>query len=124
MIDDMDFAIEWLETGWQPGTYRGVDKKTIYQIRSLECMDSIPDITEQLEDATERKSKMTREEKVILADILSSFSLRERQCYILHVAHGMSWAAISHELGISKSTVQAYIKRARNKVGKRINEVG
>ncbi|WP_340084190.1 sigma-70 family RNA polymerase sigma factor [Siminovitchia sp. FSL H7-0308] len=120
MIDDMDFAIEWLKTGRQPGTYRGIDKKSIYQIRSLECMDLIPDITEELEDATERKPKMTREEKVILADILSSFSLRERQCFILHKAHGLSMQRIANELCLSKATVQMYISRARKKAEKRL----
>ena len=51
-----------------------------------------------------------------MADILASFSLRERQCYTLHVAQGMSMGAIGDELGISKGTVQGYIKRAQNKV--------
>ncbi|RST60232.1 sigma-70 family RNA polymerase sigma factor [Siminovitchia terrae] len=124
MVEDMDFAIEWLETGRQPGTYRGVDKRSVYQIRSLENMDLIPDIADQLDDVNERKPLMTREEKIILQDILSSFSRRERQCYLLNVAQGMSWATIADELGISKSSVQTHIKRARNKVEKRINEVG
>lgn len=68
MAKDMDLVIEWLETGRQPGTYRGVDKKSIYQIRSLESMDLIPDITDQLDDVNEKKLMMTREEKVILSD--------------------------------------------------------
>ncbi|GIN89867.1 hypothetical protein J22TS1_09180 [Siminovitchia terrae] len=123
MAEDMDFVIEWLETGRQPGTYRGVDKKSVYQIRSLESMDLIPDIEEQLDDVNERKPLMTKEEKNILQDILSSFFRRERQCYLLNVAQGMSWVAIANELGISKSSVQTHIKRARNK-DKRINEVG
>ena len=59
---------------------------------------------------------MSREEKVISADILASFSLRERQCYILHVAQGMSRGAIGDELGVSKGTVQGYIEKARKKV--------
>jgi positive control factor len=44
--------------------------------------DLIPDITEQLDDVNEKQLYMTKEEKIIMADILSSFSLRERQCYI------------------------------------------
>ncbi|WP_313429639.1 sigma-70 family RNA polymerase sigma factor [Siminovitchia terrae] len=120
MVEDMDFAIEWLETGRQPGTYRGVDKRSVYQIRSLENMDLIPDITEQLDDAHEKKLMMTREEKVILTDILSSFSHRERQCYILHTAHGLSMSEIEEELGIKKPTVQKYIERARKKIEKRV----
>lgn len=116
MLEDIDFAIEWLETGRQPGTFRGIDKRAVYQRRSLEAMDLIPDITEQLEDMNEKRLNMTREEKMILTDILSSFSLRERQCYILHTAQRMSMQRIADELGISKATVQIYINRARKKV--------
>lgn len=121
MIDGMSFAMEWMETGRQPGTYKGVDIKNIYQKRSFETMDIIPDITEQLEEGP-KQLYMTREEKMILADILSSFSLRERQCYILHFGGGLSWSKIAHELGISKSMVQQSIRRAKEKVTKRVEK--
>jgi positive control factor len=84
----------------------------------------IPDIAEQLDEVNEHQLYMTKEEKIILADILSSFSLRERQCYILYTAQNLSWSEIAGELGISKSTVQTHITRARNKVQKRIENVG
>ncbi|MEK3890236.1 sigma-70 family RNA polymerase sigma factor [Bacillus sp. FSL K6-3431] len=124
MVDDMDFTIEWLETGRQPGTFRGVDKKLAYQRKALESMDIIPDITDQLDDINEKQLYMTSEEKIILSDIFASFSLRERQCYVLHAAQGMSWTEIADELGVSKSTVQTHITRARNKVEQRMRKVG
>lgn len=87
-------------------------------------MDTIPDITEQLEDNNVNKKHlfMTREEKVILADIFSSFSLRERQCYIFHVAEKKSMSEIAYELGVSKSMVQQSIRRAKNKVEERMDK--
>lgn len=121
MIDDMEFTIEWLETGKQPGTYRGVDKRLAYQRKALESMDIIPDITEQL-DINNRQLYMTSEEKIILADILTSFSLRERQCYVLHKAQGMSMGQIADELSLSKATVQMYISRARRKVETKVEK--
>jgi positive control factor len=124
MIESMSFSLEWMTTGRQPGTFRGIDEKAVYQRRSYENIDLIPDIAEQLEDVNEKQLYMTKEEKIILADILSSFSLRERTCYILHMAQGMSWSEIAEELGISKSTVQTHITRARGKVEKRIQKVG
>lgn len=119
MIEDMDYAIEWLETGRQPGAFRGIDKRLAYQRKALESMDTIPDITEQL-DINNRQLYMTSEEKVILADILASFSLRVRQCYILHAAQGMSMGQIAEEIGVSKATVQMYIRRARGKVDSKV----
>ncbi|MCJ8008915.1 sigma factor-like helix-turn-helix DNA-binding protein [Lederbergia wuyishanensis] len=121
MIDDMEFTIEWLETGKQPGTYRGVDKRLAYQRKALESMDIIPDITEQL-DINNRQLYMTSEEKIILADIFTSFSLRERQCYVLHAAQGMSMGQIADDLGLSKATVQMYITRARRKVETKVEK--
>lgn len=123
MISDMTFSLEWMTTGRQPNTYRGVDEKAVYQRRSYENIDLIPDIAEQLKEEGDINKKhlfMTREEKIILADILSSFSLRERQCYILHMAQGLSWSKIADELGVSKSMVQQSIKRARKKIDDRI----
>lgn len=122
IIDSMTYSLEWMTTGRQPRTYRGVDEKAVYQRRSYENIDLIPDIAEQLEedDINKKHLFMTREEKVILADILSSFSLRERQCYILHEAQKMSMSAIADELGLSKGTVQGYIEKARKKVRSKV----
>ncbi|MCU9614100.1 sigma-70 family RNA polymerase sigma factor [Caldibacillus lycopersici] len=120
MIGDMDFVIEWLETGRQPGMRRGVDKRSTYQIKYLENMDLIPDISEQLNE--ERKPLyLSDSQKRILLNIFSSFSLRERQCYILYTAQGLSMAEIAEELGLKKRTVQQYIERARKKVKERMS---
>lgn len=119
MIESMSYSLEWMTSGRQPGTYRGVDEKAVYQRRSYENIDLIPDIAEQLREENDINKKhlfMTKEEKIIMADILSSFSLRERQCYLLHVAQGMSMSAIGEELNVNKGTVHEYIKRARAKV--------
>lgn len=49
MIDSMSYSIDWMTTGRQPGTYRGVDKRGIYQRQFIQTLECIPDITEQLE---------------------------------------------------------------------------
>lgn len=120
MIESMTFSMEWLETGRQPGTFKGIDKKNIYQHRSFASMDFIPDITEQLEEGP-KQLYMTAEEKIILADIFAALSFRERQCYILHYAAGVSWAKIADEIGVSKGTVQGYIKRAQKKIEEKVS---
>lgn len=121
MIESMNFSMEWLETGRQPGTFKGIDKKSIYQHQSFSNMDFIPDITEQLEEGP-KQLYMTAEEKIILADIFASLTLRERQCYILHYAAGKSWSLIADELGVSKSRVQQAIIRAKKKISARVSQ--
>ena len=120
MMDDMSFSMEWMETGRQPGTFRGADKKSVYQRQYFESMDLIPDIKEQL-DINQKHLYISTEEKIILADIFASLSLRERQCFILYNAQKLSMSKIADELGVSKATVQMYINRAKKKVEERVS---
>lgn len=121
MIESMAFSIDWMATGRQPGTYRGVEKRAIYQRQYLSKMDVIPDITEQLEDINKKHLYLSREEKIILADIFATMSERERQCYVLHEGQGMSMGKIADSIGLKKRTVQQYIERARKKVEEKIS---
>lgn len=121
MIESMSFSIDWMATGRQPGTYRGAEKRAIYQRQYIEDMDTIPDIVEQLEE-DHKHLYISKEERLILADIFASMSHRERQCYVLHEGQGMSMGKIADEVGLSKGTVQRYIERAREKVQERVEK--
>lgn len=113
MIEDMDFAIEWLGTGRQPGTYRGIDKRDAYRHKQYDAMETIPDITEQLE---KEPLYMDRKQRRVLMQLFRNFSDRERQCFLMYEAEQLSMQQIADKLGISKGTVQTYIKRAKDKV--------
>lgn len=119
MIESMTFSLEWMATGRQPGTYRGAEKRAVYQRQYIESMDTIPDIVEQIE-ADHKHLFISKEERLILADIFASMSHRERQCYVLHEGQGMSMGKIADEIGLKKRTVQQYIDRARAKVIDRV----
>lgn len=103
--------------------FRGVDEKAVYQRRSYENIDLIPNIAELLEEDGINKKHlfMSREEKLILVDILASFSLRERRCYILREGQKMSMAKIADELEITKRIMQHYVERARKKVAEKVS---
>ncbi len=115
MADSMDFSLEWLRIGREPGTYRGIDKRNVYRTKQYEDMDIIPDITEELKKERE-PLYMDRKQRQALIYLFKSFSERERQCYVLHVAQGLSMQKIADRLEISKGTVQTYIRRAKEKV--------
>ncbi len=109
---------EWLMTGRDPKSYGGIDKRAIYNRNSfdtMEGMDLIPDITQQLDDGPAELS-LTVDSKRKLTAIFTALSPRERQCYIRHKAQGMSYSQIGEELGISLWTVRDYVKRAEKKV--------
>jgi len=115
MVDSMTYSIDWMETGRQPDSYRGVDKRDIYRISQYEDMDIIPDITEELRKERE-PLYMDREQRQALIKLFERFSDRERQCYVMYEAEGLSMQKIADRLGIKKRTVQQYIERAREKV--------
>jgi len=115
MIDSMTFSIDWMETGRQPGLYRGVDKRNAYRVKQYDEMDVIPDITEQME---REPLYMNDEQRRSLLLLFRTFSERERECYILYEAEQLSMQKIADKLGLKKRTVQQYIERAREKVSK------
>lgn len=113
MIDSMTFSIDWMETGRQPGLYRGADKKNAYRVKQYDEMDVIPDITEQME---REPLYMGNDQRRILLQLFRNFSERERECYVLYEAEQLSMQKIADKLGLKKRTVQQYIERAREKV--------
>lgn len=51
-----------------------------------------------------------------LYEMLQVLTEREKQCYLYHYIDRMTFSEIANELGISKSTVQNHIERARDKI--------
>src|SRR5699024_6021726 len=94
MINDMSFSIEWLKKGRRPGNLRGIDKRSAYQRRALIDMDLFPSLEVEPEERA-----LNQEEKGAIIDILANLSHRERQCYLLHMANGLSLSEIGKELG-------------------------
>ena len=115
MTDSMTYCIDWMNTGRQPDLYRGVDRKDAYRHKQYDDMDVIPDINEQLRKERE-PLYMSNDQRRALLRLFHTFSDRERQCFIMYEAEQMSMGKIADHLGISKGTVQMYIKRARDKV--------
>lgn len=115
MVNDMTFAMEWMKTGRRPGNLRGIDKRSAYQRRVLLDMDLMPSLDIEPEERT-----LNQDEKQAIMDILIELSHRERQCYLLHMAQGWSFSEIQKEIGISRSTVQKYIERAKEKIEKNL----
>lgn len=115
MVRDMTFAINWLKIGKEPGSLRGIERRSVYQRRVLMDMDLFPSL--EIEPDEE---ELSNEDKKAIIDVLTYLSVRERQCFVLHKAYSMSMAEIGKEIGISKSAVQKYIDRATNKIKNKI----
>ncbi|MEB3103066.1 sigma-70 family RNA polymerase sigma factor [Ferviditalea candida] len=101
MISDLQFSLTWMRKGRRPGSLRGIDRQKIYQRTAIGEM-------------------LRPEEKLKLLDLLLSMSDRERQCFLLHMAQGLTHEEIADRLKVSKGTVQTFLKRAKRKVQKEI----
>lgn len=115
MIGSTTKIIEWLETGRNPYYEQGIDKRHAYHIKYLSNMDILPDINEQI--TSEREPLfLTSDEKRIIVKIFKVLSDRERDCFILHEAKGLSMSQVGNKLGIAKTTVQNHVENARIKI--------
>lgn len=116
MISDVNFTIEWLHTGRQPGTKRGIERRSVYQNTVL--MD--PMIMANFSNAYNSRSgsTITEEERHKLEEVLGILSPQERECYVLAFGQCYSHAEIAKALAISKGAVDKYVQRAHEKVSR------
>ncbi|QMV44457.1 sigma-70 family RNA polymerase sigma factor [Cohnella cholangitidis] len=112
-VASMNYAIEWMRTGRQPYSRRGVDRRKIYHEPYVLDKDLFPSLQDP-EPANE--PRYSSEERRIALELIRSMTDRERDCFLLHAAQGLSMAAIAKELKISKRTVQQSIDRAKKKI--------
>lgn len=102
MLSDMRYALTWLKRGRRPGSRRGAEVTDVYRQREM-----LIKLAGQ---------EMSSEEKLRVVDALLLLSDRERTCFLLYVAHGLTCQEISDKIGIASSTVYQYVARAKQKL--------
>ncbi|MFC5532369.1 sigma factor-like helix-turn-helix DNA-binding protein [Cohnella yongneupensis] len=115
-IAGMNYAIEWMRSGRQPNTSRGIDIRDAYKRSILMDMDLLPSTPPE----QEQEQRITTEQKQAAVKVLMKLSPRELECYLLHKSNGLSLADIGKELKLSKRVVQQYVDRAKAKVAQAI----
>ncbi|REK59881.1 MAG: hypothetical protein C6W55_00515 [Thermobacillus sp.] len=105
MLSDMRYALDWMRRGRRPGSRRGAERRDIYRRREL------------LASA----EPLTEEERQSLIDCVAVMTERELTCWLLHMAHGLTQSEIADRLGVTRTSVQQFIIRARDKIQQRIS---
>jgi len=100
MLSDMRYALDWMRRGRRPGSRKGAERRDIYRRREL------------LASA----EPLTEDERQRLIDCMAVMTERELTCWLLHMAHGLTYAEIGDRLKLSRRTVQQYVERAKQKV--------
>lgn len=117
MVSDLEFTIEWLEKGRQPGAKRGYDRRDSYKrmlIKDPRIIDIILAKSDKEQDGGISELDIER-----INDALSVLTNREKEIFLLNKVQLFSYEEIADLLGITKSTVQTNMKRAENKMMKR-----
>ncbi|KZE79298.1 hypothetical protein AV654_17670 [Paenibacillus elgii] len=115
MIDDCEFVAEWLSTGRRPGSRRGIDRRSVYELTKVWDPEWIEEFIPQV-PAAGPEYRLSARNVFRLHDAMINLSERERQCYVLHVGFDYSMSQVASELGIKKASVQYYIQQAKKKI--------
>lgn len=118
MVSDCEYAIEWLSTGRRPGNKRGIERRAGYEREIL--LDPVRMQAFASRSTAGSPSNLTDDQRVMIEEALRYLSPRQRECYIL--AHGecFSFGQIANMLGISRSSVQAYVEEAQRRVSEEL----
>jgi positive control factor len=124
MIRDLQYAIEWMETGKQPGNKRGIERLAAYQReRPFDPLMMQRFFRSQDEtyiwDESEPESVISSAEQEMIEDALSVLTAKEREVYLMSRGHCLSYSQIANYLCIASSSVQTMIERAEKKIAKR-----
>ncbi|MFF5994264.1 sigma factor-like helix-turn-helix DNA-binding protein [Lysinibacillus sp. KU-BSD001] len=126
MYREVKQAIEWMETGYDPAEYRAATRIDAYVMDHhlmqdlISYVDSdcvtphhIAEITHYSDvKQVERLYKIKRKVKKALAGLTDN----ERTVFILVRAERYSYTKVASVLGVSKSSVQVYLRRAEQKI--------
>ncbi|MBL4958261.1 sigma-70 family RNA polymerase sigma factor [Bacillus velezensis] len=119
MISDIEFTLEWLQNGRQPGARRGADRRDAYQRTILADPRLIDALSEEYAIVQEAEGEVSDWDKERIADALSVLTEREKDIFMMHAVQNMSFEEIAQLLGIKKGTVQKNIERSRLKMKNR-----
>jgi RNA polymerase sigma-70 factor (ECF subfamily) len=121
MIRDVEFALEWLQHGRQPGTRRGIERRAAYEReRPVDPVHLQAYVANRSAGGPVQAASVSEEDRERIEAILGQLSPRERDCYRMAIGHGLPYSEIAALLGITKSSVQYYVERADIKINRMI----
>ncbi|MCY8061616.1 sigma-70 family RNA polymerase sigma factor [Bacillus spizizenii] len=116
MISDIEFTLEWLQNGRQPGARRGADRRDVYQRTILADPRIIDAMPEEYAINQEPEGEVSDWDKERIADALSVLSPREKEVFICYFTKQLSMQEMGELFCLKKGTIQTYINRARLKL--------
>ncbi|UKJ43470.1 sigma factor-like helix-turn-helix DNA-binding protein [Lysinibacillus sp. ACHW1.5] len=136
MIKDMQEAIKWMETGYDPAEYRAATRTDVYVMDHHLMQDLItyvdsdkmtPSVLAEVIDCSYDNSVVKEIEKMfnvkdIANQAMAGLTENERTAFIMIRAEQMTFSKAAKILGVSRGTVQNYVKRAESKIANNIRK--
>lgn len=119
MRGEVEWVIEWMETGRHPGNKRGIERRAAYEREKL--MDPVRMQAFVSRSTAGSPCNLTEWQRFQLEDALASLTERERECYVLTHGEGFSFDETARMLEITKSSVQTLVTRAQAKISDRVS---
>jgi len=128
MERDMLEAIKWMETGYDPAEYRAATRQDTFVmdhhlmqdlIMYVDAGSYVPSWIEGKEsDDGSREAEIVRMANIKnkINNALKGLTENERYVFIMIRAEGVSFGKTAKLLGVTKSAVQSYLRRAETKI--------
>lgn len=116
MVRDIEWVLQWISTGRQPGNRRGIERRSGVQRELLTDPFLLQAVMESPSYAASRHAALPDQQKMKLEAALSLLSARERECFELAHGRGFTLSQIAEFLSVSKGTVGIYVRRANKKL--------
>lgn len=114
MASDLQYTIDWLNTGRRPGNKRGIERRAAYQ--RTQPIDPIH-IQNYVSNPTGvGNCSVTEDDRQRIEDALSQLSRLEKEVYLMARGQALSHSDIAELMGISIGTVKKSLARADKKV--------
>lgn len=117
MIGNLEYTIDWIEHGREPGKRRGVDRTSVY-LKDPAIIDAAIKY-KSLRDPCIRSEGLTLYEKELVEEALYSLTNREKEVFLLIKVEGLTFEFTGELLGLKKTSVQTHYERAVQKIKKR-----
>ncbi|PRS41622.1 Fis family transcriptional regulator [Bacillus sp. NMCC4] len=122
MVSDLEYVVEWLQIGRQPGARRGLDRRSVYQRTILANPEVLEALSYEYTLIQENEREFSERDKKRIDEALSVLTDREKDVFFMHTTQGLSFSEIANMLDVKKGTVQKHMERARTKMSKKVQE--
>jgi len=136
MMKDMQEAIKWMETGYDPAEYRAATRTDVYVMDHHLMQDLImyvdsdkmtPSVLAEVIDYNYDNSAVKEIERMFNVkdtanQALAGLTENERTAFIMIRAEHMTFSKAAKILGVNRGTVQNYVKRAESKIANNISK--